>query len=303
MSASVSVIIASYNCADTIQRAVQSALAQPEVSDVVLVDDASTDASLGRVNATTRLKLTMLPENRGPAAARNVALRQAKGDFIAILDADDWMEEGRIGRLLRAAGDGWDIAADDLLIAEPDQQPHPLLGSTEVQDITLDDFVARNLPGSGTRRELGYLKPLMRRSFLMEHKIRYPEALRLGEDFVLYARALICGARMRLTPACGYVAEQRPESLSRCHSPAALLALAEADIDLLTFPMTEVQRRLLKRHHRLTLDKYLYRCALEAKAQHDWRKVMRAACGTRSAALYMLRETLAAHLGWRPVRC
>ena len=45
----------------------------------------------------------------------------------------------------------------------------------------------------------------MRRAFLERHGLAYNEAMRLGEDYDLYARALSLGARMRLVPWTGYV--------------------------------------------------------------------------------------------------
>ena len=68
----VSVIIAAFNGAATIGRAVRSALEQPETAEVLLVDDASSDGtgSVARAAAegSDRLTVVVLPENRGPSA-------------------------------------------------------------------------------------------------------------------------------------------------------------------------------------------------------------------------------------------
>ena len=301
---SVSVIIAAHNSATTVGRAVRSALMQPETADVLLVDDASTDGTgmVARAAANSdRLTVIVLPENRGPAAARNIALERVSGRLVTVLDADDWMEEGRIGRLLAAAGADWDFAADDLLLAElgEEGQMRPMLDlAGPAQDIGLAGFISANLPSVRRfRRELGYLKPLMSLAFLVKHGLRYDPSLRLGEDFIFYVRALAKGARLRLVPACGYVAQQRPGSLSRRHSADDLFALAEADRALLAIPgLNGMEKQLLRRHRRLTLDKSFYRVALDAKARGEWFTVARAFAGTRSAALHIVRETLVAKL-------
>jgi succinoglycan biosynthesis protein ExoU len=302
----VSVIIAAKDAEATIGRAVRSALAEPETEEVLLVDDGSADGTIAAARAAAagsdRLVLHALPRNRGPAAARNLALDTARAPLVAILDADDWLEPGRFARLLAAAGEGWDLAADDLLLAEEEwaeAPPRPLLGlAGPARDVGLAGFVESNLPDPRRpRQELGYLKPLMRRAFLDAHGLRYDPGVRLGEDYALYAAALARGGRFRLVPACGYVALQRRGSLSRRHGAAELLALARADEALLALPgLPPAAVVALRRHRRATLDKHFLRVALDAKAASDWAGVARAFLGTPSAAWHILSETLGARL-------
>src|SRR5271168_5507609 len=91
--ARVSAIIPVYNSAATIAEAVDSALAQTMRDlEVIVVDDGSLDDTatiLGGYRDRVRL---IAQENRGPAAARNAAVRVASGEYLAFLDADDrWM--------------------------------------------------------------------------------------------------------------------------------------------------------------------------------------------------------------------
>ncbi len=94
---SVSVVIPTYNRETTLKRAVGSVLAQtfPDL-ELLVIDDGSTDdtASLMRKIADPRVRYMPQDVNRGVAAARNVGLREVRGDFIAFLDSDDeWMPE------------------------------------------------------------------------------------------------------------------------------------------------------------------------------------------------------------------
>jgi glycosyltransferase involved in cell wall biosynthesis len=93
----VSAIIATYNSAATISHAIESALAQDfEGFEVIVVDDGSTDATpevLGRYAGRIR---TVRQDNRGTAAARNVAAGAAKGEYLAFLDADDEWLPGKL---------------------------------------------------------------------------------------------------------------------------------------------------------------------------------------------------------------
>jgi glycosyltransferase involved in cell wall biosynthesis len=83
-----------YNGAAFVERAVRSVQAQTFTDwELLVVDDGSTDDSHERVcrlaAADGRIRAWRLPENRGPSAARNHALRQARGALIAYLDCDD----------------------------------------------------------------------------------------------------------------------------------------------------------------------------------------------------------------------
>ncbi len=93
---SISVIIPTYNTGLLIERALASVLGQEEALDleVLAVDDASTDDTVAVVKkmGDERIRVLRQSENRGPAAARNRGLREARGEFCAFLDGDDFWE-------------------------------------------------------------------------------------------------------------------------------------------------------------------------------------------------------------------
>lgn len=100
----ITVVIPSYNGAAFIAEALGSALAQDApVAEVVVVDDASTDATaeiVGRVGVSdSRVRLVRLPENSGgPARPLNVGVAASRTELIALLDHDDVMAEGKLRR-------------------------------------------------------------------------------------------------------------------------------------------------------------------------------------------------------------
>ena len=138
----VCVIIAAKNAAATIAVAIASALREPEVAEVVVVDDASTDdtAAVARSadDGSGRLAVMRLDVNRGPSFARNAAIASSRSPFISILDADDFFLEGRFRNLF--AGADWDFAADNIMLIRDDA----------TGDAT--KIVARNLPRIGIPR-------------------------------------------------------------------------------------------------------------------------------------------------------
>lgn len=92
----VTVLVAVWNTAAYLPKCIES-LRRQTLRDiqVVCVDDASTDDSLcvlrRYAGLDERIEVIALPQNQGQAHARNVALRQAKGEFVCFLDSDDWM--------------------------------------------------------------------------------------------------------------------------------------------------------------------------------------------------------------------
>lgn len=93
----VSVVIPAYNCAGTIEKAIDSALSQNVDIEVIVVSDRSPDnldAVLTRYSDDKRVIYLKNEKNLGAAESRNRGVRNAKGEFIAFLDADDsWVPD------------------------------------------------------------------------------------------------------------------------------------------------------------------------------------------------------------------
>jgi glycosyltransferase involved in cell wall biosynthesis len=101
----VSVIMPFHNAAMYLEEAITSVRTQTFSDwELILVDDASTDSGPRLAAAATRAddRILLLATGRaapeGPAAARNVGLRAARGEFIAFLDADDLFEPHKLLR-------------------------------------------------------------------------------------------------------------------------------------------------------------------------------------------------------------
>ena len=268
---SVAVVIAAHDAARTIGRAVRSALAEPEVAEVWVVDDASRDETAAEAqrcdDGSGRLRMLALSVNHGPAAARNQALSLTTADWVCVLDADDHFLPGRIGRMLRAGGEAELIAdrplRDDAAWVREDQ--------AAPEQISFEQFVRANITRPGRfREEMGFIKPLMKRDFLAAHALAYDEGMRLGEDYDLYARALALGARLHLLPPMGYCAVTRADSLSARHDLADLEALRDCDLRLTGLRcFTPSERRAIRAHHQSIDARVQWRRLIEAVKARD----------------------------------
>ena len=275
----ISIIIAAYNASATIARAVQSALQDAKISEVIMVDDASSDNTIEKTKTAAERsnQLIILAQiiNAGPSAARNRAIANSTAPWIAVLDADDFFLPGRLQGLLQYS-DKADLIADDVWqvldndIAGPRKS---LLGEPIIEPrlVSFKEFVSSNISKRPRQRgELGFIKPLMRRSFLEEHKLKYQEHMRLGEDYELYARALAHGARLLLVPPQGYVSVVRSNSLSGQHTEIDLEQLRDCDLELMKIPtLTREDKKVLWQHYRSIDCRLQWRLLINAVKAND----------------------------------
>ncbi len=220
----ISVIIAAYNAATYIATSIQSVLRQSHTRlEVIVIDDGSKDATAEIVRTFAqqdeRVVLLTGHANEGVSAARNRGLTYARGDWVAILDADDLFHENRLELLLTfAATHVLDVAADNLEMRNfgtgaPRGKAFPDAWMDPTTDITIVDFLERDLPGMFVR-ELGFIKPIIRAEFLRAHGISYDPSIWAGEDFLLYLDCLKAGARFRLMTDALYIYHLREGSAS-----------------------------------------------------------------------------------------
>ena len=93
----ISVVIPSYNGAETLFQAIDSVLCQTTKTplEILVIDDHSTDDTMekmGRYGENDRVRYIRNETNKGASASRNRGVQLAKGDYIAFLDADDYWD-------------------------------------------------------------------------------------------------------------------------------------------------------------------------------------------------------------------
>jgi hypothetical protein len=96
----LSVVIAAYQAEQTVAEAIESVLCQTSPAlEIVVCDDGSTDGT-GAVLASFTDRIRVIrQDNAGEAAAKNTAVRAARGDFVVVLDADDVCHPQRLEAL------------------------------------------------------------------------------------------------------------------------------------------------------------------------------------------------------------
>ncbi len=104
-AARVSVVLPAWNRASLIGDAVRTVVEQSWSDwELLIVDDASTDDTVGAALAAAagdpRVRLIRMESNGGPSLARNEAIRQARGEWVAFLDSDDVWEPAKLEKFL-----------------------------------------------------------------------------------------------------------------------------------------------------------------------------------------------------------
>lgn len=261
----VSVLLPAYNAGATLEAALRSVLGQTLTEiEVIVADDGSRDGTRALAEAVAdrdpRVRVLAGSGNGGAAAARNRALAAARGDWLALLDADDKFEPDRLTRLISLGESRQaDIVFDNLRYVAADGDDKglalPAADRLFVEPLTAATFVRRNLFLTPSFK-LGYLKPLFRRRFVEQHGLRQDETLRIAEDFHFLLDALMAGGRCTADPAAGYHYRLTPGSLSRELSLGDLQRLSAANhaVSLRAQADVELRQALEQRQRSICLN-------------------------------------------------
>lgn len=183
----VSALIPTYNRQAQVLRAIDSVLAQTvPVDEIIVVDDGSTDGTAEAIRSRYGSRVALFTqENAGVSAARNRGIREARGEWIAFLDSDDFWFPTKIERQLEAVaklGDEFGLCFTDCVY---DGNPDMKLSVFEETGLVgvprfgwLDD-PARYVLAS---REPFWTQSLLVRRRLLTEPNGFDEALTVRED-------------------------------------------------------------------------------------------------------------------------
>lgn len=187
MKEKVSIIIPLYNGARFIERCVRSLIGQTYQNiEIIIINDGSTDDS-GKISDMLSQKdgriRVLHQENRGVSSARNKGLKTASGDLIAFCDADDFVQECYIERMVRAVQDT-DFVACGYLREKANQTSEKYL--LDKQEISVNDFCYHTFC---TPYITGACWNKLFKRHLIEDEC-FDETLAIGEDMLFVAKYL-----------------------------------------------------------------------------------------------------------------
>ena len=205
----ISVIIPTYNGLKFMRQAIDSVLAQAYPAlEIIVVDDGSSDGT-GKLleSLPTDIRYYYQKENRGPAAARNIGIRDAAGEYIAFLDVDDYWPDGNLRHLLEEFKAEAEVEVvkgfAQVMVHRPQSDDYEYLGSPEE---TFPHYIGSALYRRSAFRTVGL----------------FDEELRFGEDTDWYARAEHLGLPIRRLKEVTLFARRHGANMTHGKSQAEL---------------------------------------------------------------------------------
>lgn len=269
----VSVVIPAYNAAGFVGRAVDSVLAQThQAREILVINDGSTDDTPRVLEAYGDRIRVIHQRNGGLSNARNRGIREARGDYIAFLDADDrWLPE-KLARQVEILSQqpGIGFCSTRTLVETPTHEITGEWSCPKVEGSLLATLFLRNgaIPGSGSG--------VMVRRPLLEQTGGFDEGLHSLEDIDCW---------MRLAAVSEYACIDEPLTVIVKHPDSMSRNLGRMREAALT--VMRKNRHLLPQTERGSLWRAGYASVLADYAKWEYRS------GERSQAMLHLLQGLA----------
>lgn len=248
----VSIIVPVHNSENYLHKCVESLLAQTlEEIQIILVDDCSADASREMIRRYEGLfpgKIlgVYLDENIRQGGARNRGMEVARGEYIAFVDSDDFVEPDMCKELYEAA-QGADLCGADYYMDYGDS----------LKDVNTDYGAGYRLPPRRRARfvnRCGYFwSRIYRREFLMKNQLRFPENTFYEDAYFNFLTALYAESLVKAPGRFYHYYQSEDSTMRRRNDPRQYERLA-----IPRLIMGECRARgLYETHRELVVRKYM----------------------------------------------
>ncbi|MDR3179663.1 MAG: glycosyltransferase [Holosporaceae bacterium] len=232
----VSLVVSVYNAEKYLLRCLDSLINQTlREIEIICVNDGSTDKSLDILEefALKDPRITVKNQhNMGPGAARNVALGEAKGEYVGFVDADDWVDADFFEKLYQAAEKyNADIACSSIERIYPSGKKKMLLNFSKEAVFTSPEkkYEAVIIP-----RCCYIWNKIYRRSALEKHQVLFQEKVYF-EDIPFTMQAVYFLKTMVVVPEVVYHYWVNNESITRTMTPRKQQDYANARLNFINF--------------------------------------------------------------------
>ena len=217
----VSVILPAYNAERYIGDAIKSVLNQTyPYFELIVVDDGSKDKTVEVVKSfkDKRIRLIQHLKNKGVSAARNTALKVAKGKWIAVIDADDEWLPNRLEVLLKIlceSGDDYFVGDEHIICFDTSYGLKPWRSAfksnfnirfvNNIAEFSLIDFIKAELPA------IPIIFPVIP---VRKYGLQYNTSITYMEDFEFYCHLFRVGLKLKLYKEPFYLRRLTPGSIT-----------------------------------------------------------------------------------------
>ena len=208
----ISIITATYNSSDFIEKTYQSICSQGTSDwEWLVTDDCSTDDTLKKLKlieaSDSRVKVFKNESNSGAAVSRNNSIKNATGEFLAFIDSDDiWLEKKLISQIAFMNEKKCDFSFTGYELVDEAAKPIGQTVDTTNQAVfTYEDMLKK-------KATLGCSTVVLRRDGFDDLSM---PLLRTGQDYALWLKLLKTGANAYLLPEVLTQYRILPNSISR----------------------------------------------------------------------------------------
>lgn len=194
----VSVIMATYNRADLLSRAIKSILNQTYKDfEFIIVDDGSTDHTekilTGYAKQDSRIKIIKNEKNEGLVASRNKSLELARGKYIAIMDSDDQAFPNRLEKSLKVLKENPDVQAVSGATYDIEKKldPDVFLKWDDYHKINNDFSISMMFKNTFPNPAA-----MFRSEFIKKHNIKYDTEYEAAEDYDFWKQFIMNGGKI-----------------------------------------------------------------------------------------------------------
>ena len=211
-----SVVVPIFNVEPYLRDCLDSVLNQSFADwEAVCVDDGSTDGSAAILEEyavkDNRLRIITQP-NEGLSAARNLGMKEAKGDYILFLDSDDWLETNALETLAQNLNDEDMLCFSGRRYFEETGNYH---AADQLEEKTYSTGMAYYNENALQRRDFAFVcvvLRLYRRRFLLENSLRFKEGI-YHEDNLFTPTACYFAKKVKVINECLYDYRVRANSI------------------------------------------------------------------------------------------
>jgi len=233
----ISIIVPIYKVESELRQCLDSIISQSYTDiEILLVDDGSPD-TCGEIcdeyaQRDDRIRV-FHTENKGLSAARNLGLDNAKGDIVAFIDSDDWIEPDMIESLARVLSEtNSDIAVSGYLLENNSwTQNSDVEGALYEGNASLSALLTKKLNNNVWNKI--YRKELFQ-------DVRFPEGKNY-EDITVMHRVLHKAKRVAVISEPKYHYRVRSESITKVYTASNLIDYAEAQLTRYYYFKNEMQ--------------------------------------------------------------
>lgn len=217
----LSVILPTYNRKKLVGRAIDSILSQNFLDfELIIVDDGSTDNTIKVLETYKDPRIRIFQkENGGVSSARNLGLRQARGEYVTFVDSDDWLSQGFFDDAIMALKENQagGLFYGGMLIERWRKRKIPLFwdkrnAASEIYqtDEIFKDFCLLSGVSWGCAK-------FFNRALLQKYQIEFFEDLSYGEDLIFVLNFLLFSPSIEMREGIFYYCDARHKSLCRGH--------------------------------------------------------------------------------------